>query len=157
MFAYGSRTDIQIHSKCGMLIPWDQNKILERSKLQKKFLLSWNPGEGCSSSSESKHDRRMMPQPKLLFQRQDYRKRAHNPENLSLVPSPIEDCFVAWRQSTIKDWHQYYICLLLRRLQEQRLQPWNFVPDLSPSEDGLCILETKHVKRTGPRAMIGLS
>jgi hypothetical protein len=38
MFAYRSRRDKRICSKLGMLMPWNQQEILERSKLRK---MSW--------------------------------------------------------------------------------------------------------------------
>lgn len=38
MLAYISRIDTPISGKIGMLIPWDQEEILNRSKLRKSVL-----------------------------------------------------------------------------------------------------------------------
>jgi hypothetical protein len=65
MFAYSSRTDKPICTKLCMLIPWDEEEILEGSKLRKSVLSS-SPGEGGSCSSETKHDRRTAPRPELF-------------------------------------------------------------------------------------------
>jgi hypothetical protein len=64
-FAYSSGTDKPIGTKLGILILWDQEEILERSKLRKSVQSS-SPSEGGSCSSETKHNRRTAPRPKLF-------------------------------------------------------------------------------------------
>jgi hypothetical protein len=46
---YSMKRDKPIYTEHGMLIPWDQKEILERSK-SKKIVFSSSPGEGgyCS-------------------------------------------------------------------------------------------------------------
>jgi hypothetical protein len=65
MFTYSSRIDKPIFTKLGMLIPCNQEDISERSKLL-KIVLSASPGEGSFCSSETKHDKRKAPRPKLF-------------------------------------------------------------------------------------------
>jgi hypothetical protein len=63
-------------TKFGMLILWDQEENIGRSKLWKS-VLSLSPGEGGSCSSETKHDRRTTPK---LFVSKRRTQKAHNPE-----------------------------------------------------------------------------
>jgi hypothetical protein len=94
MFAYSSRTETPI---CTIgIIPWDQEEILERSKIR-KFVQGSSTGEYGSCSSETMHDRRTAPRSKL-FRRGDHRNRGHNHEKSILGSSPGESAFVAWKQ-----------------------------------------------------------
>jgi hypothetical protein len=63
MLTSSSRTDKPICTKLGMLISWDQEENIERSKLR-KCVLNSSPDESGSCSSESKDDKRTAPGPK---------------------------------------------------------------------------------------------
>jgi hypothetical protein len=63
-----------------MLIPWDQEYILEMSKLQENVLGS-KPCEGGFCSLETKHDRRTVQRAKLFVSAGDHRNWGHKPEN----------------------------------------------------------------------------
>jgi hypothetical protein len=65
MFVYRSRTDVQTCTELGTLIHWDHKENIERSKLR-KTVLSSSLGEGGSCRSETEHDRRTAPRPKLF-------------------------------------------------------------------------------------------
>jgi hypothetical protein len=59
-------------------------KRIKQGKNFGKSFLSSIPGEGISYSSETKHDRRTAPRPKLFLSRRGgYRNEGHNPEKLS--------------------------------------------------------------------------
>jgi hypothetical protein len=96
MFAsYSSRTDEPIYTKLGMHVPWDQERILERSKLQKSILIS-RPSEGRSGSSETNHDRGTAPKPKLIASKRRLQKQGHNSEKTALGSIPGEDGFCSY-------------------------------------------------------------
>jgi hypothetical protein len=73
MFAYSSRRDKPIWTKFDMIIPWDYEENTEGSKLRKSVLSSI-PGEGGPCSSETKHDRRTAPRPKLFVSKKRLQK-----------------------------------------------------------------------------------
>jgi hypothetical protein len=81
MFAYNPRTDAPICTKLGMHIPWDQEKVSERSKLRKSVLGS-KPDEGGFCISETKNSGRTSPRSKL-FRWGCYRNNGRNPGNCS--------------------------------------------------------------------------
>jgi hypothetical protein len=83
-----------------MLIPRDQEEILERSKLRKKCH-ELSSGEGSSSSLETKHYRRTVPKQKLFVYKGDYRNKGHNHENLFWVQDPVKVVSVVGKLSTI--------------------------------------------------------
>jgi hypothetical protein len=49
-----------------MLLPSNQEEILERSELRKN-ILGWSPDEGDLYSSETKHDTRTVTRPTFVF------------------------------------------------------------------------------------------
>jgi hypothetical protein len=128
MFTYSSRT--LICTKLGMLIPWEQEEILERSKLRRS-VLSLSPGEGGSCSSETKHDRRMAPRPKLFFWKRRLQKQRPQHRTTILGSCPCDDAFVYWKLNTI-EWHVDKNCFFL---QEQRSQTQKSALVSSPDED----------------------
>jgi hypothetical protein len=74
MFAYSSKTDESICAKFGMLISWDHENILERSKLR-EFVLSSSTGKGSTYSSKTKHYR-TAPR-KLFVSKRSVQKQGH--------------------------------------------------------------------------------
>jgi hypothetical protein len=101
MFAYSSRKDKPVHTKLRMRIPWNQQEILERSKLRNKAL-SLNPVEGSFYSSETKHDRRL----NLFVSAKMLQKQGHNSEKLSWVRVPTNMYSVARKLSKVKEQRQ---------------------------------------------------
>jgi hypothetical protein len=88
VYSFSSRTVKPNWTKPGVLIPWDQKDILERSKLR-KIILSSGPAEdipvdGKPSTLEQRHNQRS------LFRR-NYRNEGHNYETF-LDSSRGKDC-----------------------------------------------------------------
>jgi hypothetical protein len=75
-----------------MLIPWDQQENTGGSKLRKSVLRSI-PGEYVSCSSETKHDRRMVPRLKLFVSKRRLRKQRPEPRKTVLGSIPSKDGF----------------------------------------------------------------
>jgi hypothetical protein len=92
VFAYSSRTEKPICTKLGILIPWDQEEILEGSKLR-KIVLSSSPGEDGSCSSETKHNRRTASRSKLFVSKKRLQQQRSHPRIIVLGSSPGEDYF----------------------------------------------------------------
>jgi hypothetical protein len=92
LFACSARTDRPICTKLGMLIPWDQEDILEESKLLKSVLSS-SPGEGSSCSLESKHDRITAPKQTLFVLAGMLQEQRPQSQKTILVSSLGEDGF----------------------------------------------------------------
>jgi hypothetical protein len=80
LFAHSSITDIPICTKLAMLIPWNQK---ERSSIL---------GEGVSCSSETNHDIRMAPRPKLFVSKRLHKQRP-KPRKIVLGSIPSKDGF----------------------------------------------------------------
>lgn len=88
--AYMTKTDVQIYTKLGRLISWDQE---ENKGLWKFGKVSWDRfiGEGGSRSLEIINDRWTMGQDQIcLIRRKYYRTKGHNLENVSWVSSSNE-------------------------------------------------------------------
>jgi hypothetical protein len=66
--------------------------MLERSKLQKSTL-GLSPSEDGFQGLETRHDRKVVPRPKLFVQQGDYRNKGLKPEKIVLVSSPSENVF----------------------------------------------------------------
>jgi hypothetical protein len=62
---------------------------MERSKLRKSVLSS-STGEGGSYSSETKHDRRLAPRPKLFVSTRRLQRQRLQPRMLFRVRVPVE-------------------------------------------------------------------
>jgi hypothetical protein len=92
MFAYSSRMDAPICTKLGMLMPWDQEQILERSKLR-NIVLSSSQGNGGSCSSEHKHDRRTTPRPNMSVSTRRLQEQRPQSRKTVLDSSSDEDIF----------------------------------------------------------------
>jgi hypothetical protein len=75
-----------------MLIPRDQEENIGGLKLRKSVLSSI-PGESVSCSSETKHDRRMVPEPKLFVSKRRLQKQRSEPRKIVLGSIPSEDGF----------------------------------------------------------------
>jgi hypothetical protein len=116
MFAYSSRTDVPICTKLCMLIPRIQEENTEGSKLQKSVLSS-SLGDGGSSSSETKHDRRTAPS--NVCSEEITGTKTRTPKTV-LCSSPGEDGFC--RSETKHDRRTALIPKLFHsaRLQDQR-------------------------------------
>jgi hypothetical protein len=114
MFAYSSKRDIPIFTKLGILILWYQEENSEGSKLRKNVLSSI-PSENGSCSSETKHDRRSVPRPKLIFSKGDHRNKGHSTEKVSWVRVLMRTVSVARKLCKIKERRQGKICLFRRR------------------------------------------
>jgi hypothetical protein len=146
MFDSSSRTDKPTCTKLGMLIPWDQEENTERSKLRKSALSS-STGEGGSGSSETKHDRRMAPKPKLFVSARRLQEQRLWFRKL-LGSNPAEDGFCS--SETKHDRRtapRPKLFVPARRLQEQQLR-FRKLLGSSPGEDGFCSSRTKHDRRT---------
>jgi hypothetical protein len=89
MRAYSSRTDTPIFTKLSILIPYDQEEVLE-GRDSGKGVLSSSPGEGCSYSSEIKHDSRTAPRPKLSVSKRRLQKLRPELRKPVLCSSPGE-------------------------------------------------------------------
>jgi hypothetical protein len=105
VFAYSSRMNVPICTKLGMFIPWDQEVILEMSKLR-RIVLSSSPGEGGSCSSETKHDRRTAPKPKLFASKRRLQKERPQPRKTVLGSSASEDGSVSRKLISIEERRQ---------------------------------------------------
>jgi hypothetical protein len=145
LFAYSSRTDTPICTKLGKLIPWDQKENTGAPKVRKSVLSSI-PGEGVSCSSETKHDRRMVPEPKLFFQNQKLK-----PRKIVLGSIPSEDCFCS--SDTKHDKKSAKIRVVC--FEEEIIETYGTKPKTvlgsSPDEEVLCSSKTKHNRKTAPR------
>jgi hypothetical protein len=75
-----------------MLIPWDQEEILERIKLRKS-VLGLKPGNGGFCILEIKNNRRMSLRPKLFVSTRRLQKQRPKPRKTVLDSSPGEDVF----------------------------------------------------------------
>jgi hypothetical protein len=75
-----------------MLIPWDYKEIYKCQKSE-KCVLSSNPIENVSCSSEAKHDRKTAPRPKLFASAMRLQEQGLQPRNTVLGSSPGEDIF----------------------------------------------------------------
>jgi hypothetical protein len=122
-------------TKLGMLIPWDQEENIDRSKLWKS-VLSLSTNEGGSCSSETKHDRRMAPRPKLFVLARRSQEQRPQPQKSVLGSSHIGDGFCSSETKHNKRVvPRPKLFVLARRLQEQRPQPQKTVLGLSPGKD----------------------
>jgi hypothetical protein len=101
VFAYSSRTDIPICTKLGMFIPWDQEEISERSKLQKNVLSSGH-GEGsfCTRKVTTVEDRRQ--DPSGFFSARSQKQRPQT-QKLPWVRVPAKIFPVIWKLMMIED------------------------------------------------------
>jgi hypothetical protein len=88
---YSSRMDSPICTKFCMLIPWDQQGTTGGSKLRKS--MSSILGEGSSCSSETKHDRRTAPRPKLFVSKRRLQKQRPQRRRTILGSSSDKDDF----------------------------------------------------------------
>jgi hypothetical protein len=102
IFTYSSWTEKPICTKIGILIPWATEEIFERSKLRKNVLSS-NPSEGGSCSSETKHDRRTASRPKLFVSKRRLQKQRPQPRKLHWVRVPVKTVSAARKLSTIEN------------------------------------------------------
>jgi hypothetical protein len=82
MFAYSSRTDEPIFPKLGMLMPWNHEGILERSKLRKSVLGS-SPGKDVSVARKLSMMKQQCQDQFFLFRRVDYKNEGHESYLLS--------------------------------------------------------------------------
>jgi hypothetical protein len=121
MFAYSSRTEITIYTKLG-----NASSLRLKRYFRKvwKSVLSSSPFESGSCSSETKHDGRTAPRPKLIVSKRKLRKQIPEPRKTVLWPSPGEDIFVARKLSTIEEQGQDQSCLFRRR--DYRKKDHNF-------------------------------
>jgi hypothetical protein len=118
LFAYSSRTDVPICTKLGMLIPWDQ----EENWNSWNSVLSSIPGEGGSCSSETKHDRRKAPRPKLFVLKRRLQELRPQPRNIILGSSPDKDVFSTSETKQDRMAQRTTFFVSTSRLQELRSQ-----------------------------------
>jgi hypothetical protein len=106
-----------------------------------------SPGEGGSCSSETKHNRRTAPRPKLFVSERRLQKQRHQTRKIVLGSSPGEDGFYSLETKHDKRTAPGpKLFVSARRLQEQRPQSQKTVP--GPIEGGF---KPKHNRRTAPR------
>jgi hypothetical protein len=151
MHTSSSRTDIPICTKLGMLIPWDQEENTGRSKLRKSVLSS-SPVEGNSCSSETKHNRKTAPRPKLFASKSRLQKQRPQPRQTFLGSSPGEDGFCSWvtthdRRTTSRP----KLFVLAERLQQKRPQPRKMSWVLTS------VKVVTEAKVTNPKSVLGSS
>jgi hypothetical protein len=70
----------------------DTRKIFLKGQNSKKVVMSSSPRKGDACSSETKHNRRMAPRPKMFVSRRRL-QRGHNLKKTILSSSPGEDDF----------------------------------------------------------------
>jgi hypothetical protein len=128
---------------------------LQEQRPQPRKLLGSSLGEDGFCSSETKHDRRTAPRPKLFESVGVYRNKGRNPEKSALGSSPGEDGFFSSEtkhdRRTVSRPKQF---VSVKKLQEQRSQPQRLL-GLSPG--GFFSLETKRDRRTMPRPKLFVS
>jgi hypothetical protein len=139
-----------------MLISWDQKEIIGGSKLR-KCVLSSIPAESVSCSSETKHERRMAPRPKLSFRRGDCRNKDQNTEKLSWVRFPVNMVSVVWILSMTEEWRQDQSSSFRRGDYRNNRYNTENVLGSSPDEEVLCSSKTKPKRRTTPRQNLFVS
>jgi hypothetical protein len=120
-----------------MLMPWNQQKILERSKLQNSVLGS-SPGEGGFCSLETKQDRRRKQRQKLLVLMRRLQEQGHTPKKTVLCLSPGNMVSVAQKLSTIEKQQQDRSSLSWQGDYRNKITTQKAVLDSSPSKDGFC-------------------
>jgi hypothetical protein len=136
MFTYSSRIDAPICPKLCMPMSWNEEHILERSKLRESVLGS-SPAESDSCSSETKCDRRRTPKPNLVVLPRSLEERGHNSEKLSWVRVFGEDGFCS--SETRHDRRKASRPKMFaskRRLHEHRLQLRKTLLDRVPARVG---------------------
>jgi hypothetical protein len=123
MFACRSRTNTWIWTKLGMLIPWNQEEILERSELRESVLGS-EPG-GCDFCTlETKHNRKTSPRPKLFVSARNYRFNGNPPLRKTVLGSSLGE-YVFCSSKTKHDRRtaqRTELFVSARRLQELKSQ-----------------------------------
>jgi hypothetical protein len=125
---FNSRTTIRILMKCNVVVvllsahpnlltfnspqsvmtTWRTYEILgggeeiaETKVTTRETVLRSSPGEEVLCSSETKHNKKTAPRPKLC-RREDYRNKGHNPETLSWVRVPMKIFYTARELSIIE-------------------------------------------------------
>jgi hypothetical protein len=83
---------MNLHQTWHAFMPWNQKDISERSKLRESVLGS-KPHEGGFCTSETKHDRRTSPRPKLLVSTNRLQEQRLQHRETVLGSSPDEGVF----------------------------------------------------------------
>jgi hypothetical protein len=86
MFAYSVRTDAPICTKFGMIIPWEHEEMLERSRFQKNVLSS-SPDSLARKLGTTEQQGKGQ---SCLFRQRDYRKEGHKLEKVSSLLAPVK-------------------------------------------------------------------
>jgi hypothetical protein len=110
MLNYSARTDALICTKLGMLIPFDQEEILERQNSEKMSCVRVPVGKVTTAQKLSTIEKQRKCQ-SCLFRRGDYRNEGQNAKNLSCVRVPVKMVYVARKLRTIEKRHQHQSCL----------------------------------------------
>jgi hypothetical protein len=116
MYAYSSRTEKPICTKLGMLIPRDQEEILERSEIRKSVLCS-RPGEDVLCSSETKHNRKTAPITKLFISASRLQKQGHlSSGGLIISTRSLLKCYGVTSRGSLEVYeHSVWNCAIVYR------------------------------------------
>jgi hypothetical protein len=101
MFTYSSKWIHEFAPNLACLF-LDTRKIFLKGQNSKKVVMSSSPRKGDACSSETKHNRRMAPRPKMFVSRRRL-QRGHNLKKQSLVRVPVKMISVAQKISMIKE------------------------------------------------------
>jgi hypothetical protein len=99
-----------------MLMPCNQEEILEMLKLRASVLRS-SPGEGGFSSSETKHDKTMASGPKLFPSPRKLKEQRPQPRKSVLASSPYENVFCTLETNDSRTWMRPKLFLSARRIE----------------------------------------
>jgi hypothetical protein len=107
--------------KLGMLIPWNQEEILKRSKFQKS-VLGLKPSDSGFCILETKHDRRTLPRSKLFAWTRRLQEQWPQHWKTILGSSPGEDSFCNLETKHDRTVKRTKLFATTRRLQKLRSQ-----------------------------------